>query len=79
MQWINAAGHLERDFRFADFTEAFAFMTRVASLAERVDHHPDMAIRWNIVSVSLTTHDAGDSVTDRDRALAVAIDALGDS
>ena len=73
----NAAGTaLHRDFRFRDFSEAWAFMSRVALLAERQDHHPDWSNVWNTVRITLTTHDAG-GVTDKDRTLARAINALG--
>ncbi len=65
---------LERDYRFADFAEAFAFMTRVALAAERLDHHPDWTNSYNRVAVRLTTHDAG-GLTERDLLLARAIDA----
>jgi 4a-hydroxytetrahydrobiopterin dehydratase len=76
MEWTSNDGRLEREFRFADFVEAFAFMTRVALLAERQQHHPDMCIRWNVVNVSVTSHDAGNTITGRDHRLATAIDDL---
>ena len=63
---------LERNFRFKDFSEAFAFLTRVAMHAEKVDHHPEFTSVWNRVDFRLTTHDSG-GVTDRDRQLAEAI------
>jgi len=63
---------LERSFRFKDFSEAFAFLTRVAMHAEKVDHHPEFTSVWNRVDFRLTTHDSG-GVTDRDRQLAEAI------
>jgi 4a-hydroxytetrahydrobiopterin dehydratase len=66
---------LVRSFTFKDFGEAFAFLTRVALHAEKVDHHPEFTSRWNRLDFRLTRHDAG-GVTDRDRALAEAIDAL---
>ena len=66
---------LERSYRFKDFSEAFAFLTRVAMHAEKVDHHPEFTSIWNRVDFRLTTHDA-DSVTDRDVELAKAIDRL---
>jgi 4a-hydroxytetrahydrobiopterin dehydratase len=50
---------IEREFRFADFGEAFAFMTRVAIAAEKADHHPEWCNVWNKVAITLTTHDAG--------------------
>lgn len=64
-----------RDFRFDDFGEAFAFMTRVALLAEKADHHPEWSNVYNRVSIMLTTHDAG-GLSTRDVAMARAIDAL---
>lgn len=66
---------LERSYRFADFSEAFAFLARVAMHAEKVDHHPEFTSVWNRVDFRLTTHDAG-GVTDRDIALAKAIGQL---
>lgn len=66
---------IERSFRFADFAEAFAFLTRVAAHAEAVDHHPEFTSVWNRVDFRLTSHDAG-GVTARDIAMAAAIDAL---
>lgn len=66
---------IEREFRFADFSAAFAFMTRVALLAEKADHHPDWSNVWNRVSIALTTHDAG-GLTQRDMALAEAIERV---
>ena len=66
---------LERTYRFKDFSEAFAFLTRVALHAERHDHHPELTSVWNRVDFRLTSHDA-DGITRRDRDLADAIDAL---
>ena len=66
-----------RSFTFADFTEAFAFMTRVALIAEKSDHHPEWSNVWNRVDITLTTHDAG-GLSARDVAMAAAIDALVD-
>lgn len=66
---------IRREFRFADFGEAFAFMTRCAIAAEKADHHPDWSNSWNKVSVSLSTHSAG-GVTAKDLALARAIDGF---
>lgn len=77
--WTETDEGLERDFMFANFSEAFAFMTRVAFLAEKQDHHPDWSNSWNRVHIRLRSHDAGNSVTDRDRRLAAAIDALLES
>jgi 4a-hydroxytetrahydrobiopterin dehydratase len=66
---------ITRAFRFADFSEAFAFMTRVALLAEKADHHPEWSNVYNRVQVTLTTHDAG-GLSGRDVGMARAIDAL---
>lgn len=66
---------LVRSFSFRDFSEAFAFLTRVAMHAERQDHHPEFTSVWNRVDFRLTTHSAG-GVTDNDRRLAEAINAL---
>jgi len=67
---------LLRTFKFADFSEAFGFLTRVALHAERQDHHPEFTIVWNRVDFRLTSHDAG-GVTERDVKLAEAINLLG--
>lgn len=66
---------IRRGFAFADFSEAFAFMTRVALLAEKADHHPDWSNSWNKVEITLTSHDAG-GLTQRDAKLARAIEGL---
>jgi 4a-hydroxytetrahydrobiopterin dehydratase len=63
-------------FTFADFSEAFAFMTRVALAAEKADHHPRWTNVYNTVEIWLNTHDAGNTVTEKDRELAGQIDAL---
>ena len=60
---------------FADFAEAFEFMTRVAAVAEEMDHHPDWSNSWNKVTISLVSHDVG-RVTTRDHRLATAIDRI---
>lgn len=64
---------IQRTFRFANFAEAFAFMTRVAIAAEKADHHPEWFNVWNRVEITLTTHDAG-GLSARDLALADVID-----
>lgn len=66
---------IRRSFRFADFAEAFGFMSRVAILAEKADHHPEWFNVYNRVDMLLTTHDAG-GLSERDIALASAIDAF---
>ncbi len=73
----DARDAIVRRFAFADFSAAFAFMTRVALLAEKADHHPEWSNVWNRVEIALTTHDAG-GLSHRDIALAEAIDALVD-
>ncbi len=73
--WELRDGRLHREWTFRDFSEAFGFMARVALLAERADHHPDWTNSWNRVEIDLVSHDAG-TVTDRDVALAEAINAL---
>ena len=67
---------ISRRFTFKDFSEAFAFMTRVALLAEKADHHPEWANVWNRVDITLTTHDAG-GLSERDVKMARAIADLG--
>lgn len=76
--WSLADGALARSFRFADFSEAFGFMARVALAAEKLDHHPDWSNSWNRVEVRITNHDAG-GLTDRCVALARATSAAADS
>lgn len=66
---------IRRTLKFADFPEAFGFMTRVALLAEKADHHPEWTNVWNRVDIVLTTHDAG-GLTERDVKLAAEIDLL---
>ncbi|MCM5529898.1 4a-hydroxytetrahydrobiopterin dehydratase [Parasegetibacter sp. NRK P23] len=74
--WENTDNKLYRKFSFKDFSEAFAFMTRVAMIAEKQNHHPSWRNTYNTVEVWLSTHDAGDVVTEKDKKLAAAIDAL---
>ncbi len=76
MEWNERDNQLYRKFEFKDFSEAFAFMTRVAILAEKHNHHPYWTNVWNKVEIFLNTHDAGNIVTDKDRKLAKAIDEL---
>ena len=73
--WREDDTGLHRRFVFADFAEAWAFMSKVAELAEEHDHHPDWSNSWNTVDITLISHDKR-SVSDRDRRLAAAIDAL---
>ncbi|HTL82650.1 MAG TPA: 4a-hydroxytetrahydrobiopterin dehydratase [Bacteroidia bacterium] len=74
--WNETSNTLTCEFTFTDFSEAFAFMTRVAFVAEKMNHHPDWSNVWNKVSIKLNTHDAGNTVTDKDRKLAAAIDKI---
>ena len=76
MSWKEENNKLTKTFTFKDFSQAFGFMTRVAMVAEKMDHHPTWTNTWNTVSFELSTHDAGNKVTDRDRKLADAIDKL---
>ena len=74
--WQEEDNKLTRKFEFKNFSEAFAFMTRVAMEAEKMDHHPTWTNTWNKVDISLNTHSAGNKVTEKDHQLAKAIDAL---
>lgn len=74
--WTEKNNSLQRTFTFKNFSEAFAFMTRVAMLAEKYDHHPYWVNVWNRVEITLSTHSAGNIVTDKDRKLAAEIDKL---
>lgn len=76
MTWTEADNQLQATFVFKDFSQAFAFMTEVAMLAEKQDHHPNWYNVWNRVEIRLSTHSAGNVVTDRDRKLAVGIDKI---
>ena len=74
--WTHEENQLSRDFRFEDFSAAFAFMTRVALVAEQANHHPNWSNVYNVVSIALTSHDAGNVVTKKDFALASRINSL---
>ncbi len=74
--WKEENNKLKRTFEFKDFSEAFAFMTRVALIAEKQNHHPWWSNVYNKVEMELNTHDAGDNVTEKDWKLAKAIDKL---
>ena len=71
--WKEENNKLSATFKFKDFVEAFAFMTEVAFHAEKQNHHPEWSNVWNTVNISLSTHDAGDIVTEKDHQLAKAI------
>lgn len=74
--WKEENNKLTRQFEFKDFSEAFAFMTRVAIEAERIGHHPEWNNVYNKVEINLSTHDTGNTVTEKDRKLAERIDKL---
>lgn len=74
--WTEENNKLTQTFKFKDFQEAFAFMTRVAFLAEAAQHHPNWSNVYNTVEIELTTHDSGNTVTKKDHDLAKAIDKL---
>lgn len=74
--WQEKNGKLHRSFTFKDFSAAFAFMVRVALIAEKMEHHPEWTNIYNKLDITLSTHDAGDLITEKDRKLAKAIDAL---
>ena len=74
--WHNTNNKLYKKFQFKNFSEAFAFMTRVAIESEKMNHHPLWTNVWNTVEIWLSTHDAGDIVTEKDELLAKKIDAL---
>ena len=76
MDWQEKDNQLVKTFVFEDFTEAFAFMTRVAFIAEKMDHHPEWSNVYNKVQISLCTHDAGSKITDKDRKMAAEIDKI---
>ncbi|MFN2456765.1 MAG: 4a-hydroxytetrahydrobiopterin dehydratase [Chitinophagaceae bacterium] len=74
--WKEEENSLYRKFDFKDFNEAFSFMTRVALVAEKMDHHPKWTNVYNTVEIWLSTHSAGNTVTEKDRKLAKKIDGL---
>ena len=73
--WVLVDETIRRSFRFGDFSQAMGFVTRVALAAERADHHPDIDIRWNTVTLALSTHSEG-GLTVKDTDLATVADAL---
>jgi 4a-hydroxytetrahydrobiopterin dehydratase len=76
MNWIEKDNKLVGEFVFEDFSQAWAFMTEVAILAERKNHHPDWSNLWNRVVITLTTHDEGDIITEKDRKMADGISKI---
>lgn len=76
MNWEEKSNGLERQLEFKDFSEAFAFICQVALLAEKANHHPEIFNVYNKVHLRLSTHDAGNKITEKDVLLAKSIDAL---
>lgn len=74
--WKEEDNSLKQVFEFKSFIEAFSFMTRVALIAEKMNHHPEWKNVYNKVEIILSTHDKGNIVTEKDRVLAKAIDEL---
>lgn len=74
--WKEINNQLYQKFEFNDFNSAFGFMSRVAIAAEKIDHHPKWTNVWNIVEIWLSTHDAGNIITDKDRLLASLIEEI---
>ena len=74
--WIEENNKLYRSFEFNDFRDAFTFMTKVAAVAEKMNHHPTWTNTYNKVEIWLSTHDAGDVITQLDEDMADAIDKL---
>lgn len=76
MNWIEENNTLKRSFNFKNFIEAWSFMTKVAMVAEKMNHHPEWSNVYNKVLITLTTHDEGNTITEKDRELAKKIDEL---
>lgn len=74
--WKEENNQLNRSFQFTNFIEAFAFMTKVAFVAEKMNHHPNWSNSYNKVDITLFTHGANNSITDKDKKLASEIDKL---
>jgi len=74
--WNEENNQLKRNFQFANFIEAFGFMSKVALVAEKMNHHPNWSNVYNTVNIALCTHDAGNVITEKDRKLAAAIDKI---
>jgi 4a-hydroxytetrahydrobiopterin dehydratase len=74
--WQESTQKLQAEFLFKDFIAAFGFMSQVALVAEKMNHHPEWSNVYNRVQITLTTHDAGNTVTEKDRQLAKAIEEI---
>jgi len=75
-EWIDKKDHLYQKFEFKDFSEAWAFMSQVALIAEKENHHPEWKNVYNRVEIKLSSHDAGNTITDKDRSLATKISKI---
>ena len=75
-EWTEESGTLRKTFTFETYSDGIAFAVRVGNAAEEADHHPEIIIGYKRVTVVTTSHDAGNSITERDRQLAVTIDGL---
>nr|WP_294894245.1 4a-hydroxytetrahydrobiopterin dehydratase [uncultured Pedobacter sp.] len=76
MSWKEENNALKTRFKFKNFIEAWSFMTKVALIAEKMNHHPEWSNVYNIVNITLCTHDKGNTITEKDRELAKRIDDL---
>ncbi len=74
--WKEEKNQLKRSFQFTNFIEAFGFMTKVALIAEKMNHHPNWSNEYNKVDIILNTHDEGNTITEKDRKLANEIDKV---
>lgn len=74
--WAQSERSLEREWKFKNFRQALAFVNSVGNVAEELKHHPDVSFGWGYVKLSITTHDAGNRLTEKDFNLAQRIDAL---
>jgi 4a-hydroxytetrahydrobiopterin dehydratase len=74
--WNEKDNKLVQTFEFEDFVQAFGFMSKVAIIAEKMGHHPNWSNVYNKVTIELTTHDSGNTITEKDRKLSAAIDKL---
>lgn len=74
--WKEENNQLTQTFKFKNFVEAFGFMSKVALVAEKMNHHPNWSNVYNTVTISLNTHDAGNTITEKDRKLAAEIDKI---
>ncbi len=74
--WTEENNQLKRSFKFSNFIEAFGFMTKVALAAEKMNHHPTWSNTYNKVDITLSTHDKGNTITEKDEKLATEIDKI---